>query len=101
MTTQDIMKFQNRKLKENHSGEYLKKMHIFIVSLLNHAMKYHGLQNNVASLVGNFEVESNKRFNYWTLDQFNQFYEVLPTLEQKVFLNYYFIVVQEKVKYVH
>ncbi|OLF28706.1 MULTISPECIES: site-specific integrase [Staphylococcus] len=90
MTTQDIMKFQNRKLKENHSGEYLKKMHIFIVSLLNHAMKYHGLQNNVASLVGNFEVESNKRFNYWTLDQFNQFYEVLPTLEQKVFFKLLF-----------
>ncbi|MEJ7456487.1 site-specific integrase, partial [Staphylococcus warneri] len=81
LTTQDVMKFQNKKLKEGHSWEYLKKMHVFLVSLLNHAMKYHDLKSNVASLVGNFEIESNKRLNYWTLDQFNQFYEVLPTIE--------------------
>lgn len=90
LTTQDVMKFQNKKLKEGHSGEYLKKMHVFLVSLLNHAMKYHDLKSNVASLVGNFEIESNKRLNYWTLDQFNQFYEVLPTIEQKIFFKLLF-----------
>lgn len=90
LTTQDVMKFQNKKLKEGHSGEYLKKMHVFLVSLLNHAMKYHDLKSNVASLVGNFEIESNKRLNYWTLDQFNQFYEVLPTIEQKLFFKLLF-----------
>ena len=65
-------------------------MHVFLVSLLNHAMKYHDLKSNVASLVGNFEIESNKRLNYWTLDQFNQFYEVLPTIEQKLFFKLLF-----------
>ncbi len=63
LDTKAIMKFQNKKLKEGHSGEYLKKMHVFLVSILNHAMKYHDLKQNVASLVGNFEVESNKRLN--------------------------------------
>ena len=53
-------------------------------------MKYHDLTSNVASLVGNFEIESNKRLNYWTLDQFNQFYEVLPTIEQKLFFKLLF-----------
>lgn len=58
MTTQDVMKFQNKKLKEGHSGDYLKKMHVYLVSLLNHAMKFYDLKQNVASLVGNFEIES-------------------------------------------
>ncbi|WP_369352382.1 tyrosine-type recombinase/integrase [Staphylococcus epidermidis] len=90
MTTQDVMKFQNTKLKEGHSGEYLKKMHVFLVSLLNHAMKFHDLKQNVASLVGNFEIESNKRLNYWTLEQFNQFYEALATQQQKLFFKLLF-----------
>ena len=90
MTTQDVMKFQNTKLKEGHSGEYLKKMHVFLVSLLNHAMKFHDLKQNVASLVGNFEIESNKRLNYWTLEQFNQFYDALATQQQKLFFKLLF-----------
>ncbi|WP_457826222.1 N-terminal phage integrase SAM-like domain-containing protein, partial [Staphylococcus aureus] len=43
ITTQDVMKFQNKKLKEGHSGDYLKKMHVYLVSLLNHAMKFYDL----------------------------------------------------------
>lgn len=74
--TKMIMKFQTQKLKEGHSGDYLKKMHVFLVSILNHAMKYHDLGRNVASLVGNFEIETQKRLNYWTLEQFNQFYDM-------------------------
>ena len=91
MTTQDIMKFQNKKMKEAHSGEYLKKMHVFLVSILNHAMKYHDLKQNVASLVGNFEIETQKRLNYWTLEQFNQFHDMLPNLQQKVFFKLLFM----------
>lgn len=90
MTTQDVMNFQNKKMKEGHSGDYLKKMHVFLVSLLNHAMKYHDLGRNVASLVGNFEIETKKRLNYWTLEQFNQFYEALPNIQQKLFFKLLF-----------
>ncbi|PTJ82845.1 site-specific integrase [Mammaliicoccus sciuri] len=90
LDTKAIMKFQNKKLKEGHSGEYLKKMHVFLVSILNHAMKYHDLKQNVASLVGNFEIESNKRLNYWTVEQFNEFVEVLPTIQQKLFFKLLF-----------
>lgn len=77
-------------LKEGHSGGYLKKMHVFLVSLLNHAMKYHDLGRNVASLVGNFEIETKKRLNYWTLEQFNQFHDMLPNIQQKVFFKLLF-----------
>ncbi|MEB6297566.1 site-specific integrase [Staphylococcus xylosus] len=90
MTTQDVMKFQNKKMKEGRSGEYLKKMHVFLVSILNHAMKYHDLGRNVASLVGNYEIETKKRLNYWTLEQFNQFYEALPSIQQKLFFKLLF-----------
>ncbi len=98
ITTQDVMKFQNKKLKEGHSGDYLKKMHVYLVSLLNHAMKFHELKQNVASLVGNFEIESQKRLNYWTLEQFNQFYEALATQQQNYFSNYCSTLEQERAK---
>ncbi len=85
MTPQDIMKFQNKKMKENFSGDYLKKMHVYLVSTLNHAMKFYDLKQNVASVVGNFEVENTKRLNYWTLEQYEKFYTVLPDIEQQAF----------------
>ncbi|MGJ5708514.1 tyrosine-type recombinase/integrase, partial [Staphylococcus equorum] len=43
------------------------------------------------SLVGNFEIETQKRLNYWRLDQFNQFYDMLPNIQQKVFFKLLFI----------
>ena len=88
------MKFQNKKLKEGHSGNILKNACVFSV-ILNHAMKYHDLKSNVLPLVGNFEIESNKRLNYWTLNQFNQFYEVL-VLNKNYFSNYCFLVGLER-----
>lgn len=91
ITTKDIMKFQSKKMNEGLSGEYLKKMHVFLVSILNHAMKYHDLKQNAASLVGNFEIETQKRLNYWTLEQFNQFYNMLPNIQQKLFFKLLFM----------
>ena len=41
-------------------------------------------------LVGNFEIEIQKRLNYWTLEQFNQFYGILPTIQQKLFFKLLF-----------
>ncbi|MDJ1153041.1 site-specific integrase [Macrococcus caseolyticus] len=90
MDTKMIMKFQTKKLKEELSGEYLKKMHVFLVQILNHAIKYHGLEKNVASIVGNFEIESNKRFNYWTLEQFNTFISYVSNTREKMFFKMLF-----------
>lgn len=88
--TQTIMKFQNVKMKEGYSGDYLQKMHVYLVSILNHAMKFHGLKQNVASLVGNFEIQTKKRLNYWTLEQYEKFYAILPDLEQQTFFKLLF-----------
>ncbi|UXR72070.1 site-specific integrase [Staphylococcus sp. IVB6238] len=90
MTPQDIMKFQNKKMREKFSGDYLQKMHTYLVSVLNHAMKFHDLKQNVASNVGNFEVEKTKRLNYWTLEQYNKFYTVLTEIEQQAFFKLLF-----------
>ncbi|MCQ9279770.1 site-specific integrase [Staphylococcus borealis] len=90
MKPQDILNFQNKKLREGYSGEYLKKMHVYLVSVLNYAMKYYELKSNVASLVGNFEIDTNKRLNYWTLEQFNQFYNVLSDITHKLFFKLLF-----------
>ncbi|ARJ51311.1 tyrosine-type recombinase/integrase [Staphylococcus lutrae] len=90
MTTHDIMKFQNKKMKEKFSGDYLKSMHIYLVAILNHAMKFHDLKQNVASLVGNFEIENSKRLNYWTLEEYQKFYAILPNIEQQTFFKLLF-----------
>lgn len=90
ISTNDVMKFQNKKLTEEHSPDYLKKMHVFMVSILNHAMKYHNLSKNVFSLVGNFEVENKKRLNFWTLEEFNKFYYYLDTIQKKTFFKLLF-----------
>ncbi|WP_436962811.1 hypothetical protein [Staphylococcus shinii] len=52
-------------------------------------MKYHDLGRNVASLVGNFEIETQKRLNYWTLEQFNQFYEACLIHNKSYSSNYF------------
>ncbi|WP_324253715.1 tyrosine-type recombinase/integrase [Staphylococcus kloosii] len=90
LTTTDIMKFQNKKLTENHAADYLKKMHVFLVSLLNFAMTYHDLPKNVATLVVNFEIENKKRLNYWTLEEFNKFYDYLDNIEKRTFFKLLF-----------
>lgn len=73
----------------NHLLPYFKSMDVFKMTTQD-VMKFHELKQNVASLVGNFEIESQKRLNYWTLEQFNQFYEALATQQQKLFFKLLF-----------
>ena len=40
------MIFQNKKMKEGSSGEYLKKIYVFLLSILNHSMKYNYLSKS-------------------------------------------------------
>ena len=83
LSPSDIMKFQNEKLKKNYSGEYLKKMHAVLSAILNYGIKYYNLERNVANIVGNFEKESNKRDDYWSVEEFKVFIEPIEDLRAR------------------
>ena len=90
LSPSDIMKFQNEKLKEDYSGEYLKKMHGVLSAILNYAIKYYDLERNVANVVGNFEKESRKRDDYWSVEEFKAFIEPIEDLRARSFFSILF-----------
>lgn len=90
LSPSDIMKFQNEKLKLNYSGEYLKKIHSVLSAILNHAIKYHDLERNVANVVGNFEKESRKRDKYWSVDTFKTFISPVQDIRARAFFSILF-----------
>lgn len=90
LSPSDIMKFQNEKLKLEYSGDYLKKMHSTLSSILNHAIKFHDLERNVASVVGNFQKKSRKRDEFWSVEEFISFIAPIEDIRARVFFSILF-----------
>ncbi|HDX9641462.1 TPA: tyrosine-type recombinase/integrase [Bacillus mobilis] len=84
ITARHVMNYQN-KIIHNYSAEFLKKIHTTLSAIFNFAIKFHGLTNNPARIAGNFEIESNKRMNFWEFDEFKQFIEVVDEPLYKAF----------------
>lgn len=80
----NIMNYQN-KIIDQYSPDFLKKIHTTLSAIFNHAIKFHGQANNPARITGNFEIESNKRLNYWEFEEFKQFINVVDELMYKTF----------------
>ncbi|MEW4150658.1 tyrosine-type recombinase/integrase [Bacillus thuringiensis] len=79
ITAKHIMYYQN-KIIGNYSADTLKKIHAVLSSIFNFAIKFHGLTSNPARIAGNFELESNKRMDYWEFDEFQKFIDVVDDL---------------------
>lgn len=84
ITAKDIEKFHSVKKKEvsektgkPYSNDYLDKMHTFLTSLLRYAQKHYQLKENVASINGSFGLRKKKRLDYWQLDEFRQYINVV------------------------
>lgn len=61
-------------LKKNFSYKYNSGLHGCMVSILNYAIEFYGLDNNIASRVGNFSKKNFiRKINYWTFEEYNQF----------------------------
>ncbi|WP_410976439.1 tyrosine-type recombinase/integrase [Bacillus pacificus] len=86
ITARHVMNYQN-KIIHNYSAEFLKKIHTTLSAIFNFAIKFHGLTNNPARIAGNFEIESNKRMNFWEFDEFKQFIEVVDEPIYKAFFS--------------
>lgn len=78
------------KMEENgYKFSYLKGLHQAMVGILNHAVKFYNLNENIASKVGCFKRKRNERKNvdFWTLEEFNQFISVVDDDLYKLLFN--------------
>jgi len=75
----DVLLWQNEMLKihdENgipYSPVYLKTIHNQLSAILNHAVRFYGLQNNPAAITGNMGKEKHGEVLIWTNKEYLQF----------------------------
>ena len=80
ITTADILSFQKatkengkEKSGEKFSESYCKTIHVHLSAMLNHAVKYYGLKENVARKAGSMgSHKGRKDINFWTLDEYKK-----------------------------
>ena len=65
--------------KKGFKHKYNSSLHGSVVTILNYAIKFYGLKENVASKIGNFSRKDDllKNVDFWTLDEFNKFISVV------------------------
>ena len=83
ITAKDVIEWQNeiRKLTDkrgrNYSQTYLKTVHNQLSAIFNHAVRYYGLKTNPAAIAGNMATEERKEMQFWTLEEYKKFSEVM------------------------
>lgn len=60
-----------------YSPAHVTKIHTVLSAVFNYGVKQEHLKENPARLAGNAEVEIEKHVNYWTLEEFRRFVEVV------------------------
>ena len=80
-------KWQAEVEKKGFSYKYLTSIHSSMVTILNYAVKFFGLESNIASQVGGFSKSNIKpcRVDFWTYEEFNKFINSVDDLVYKVF----------------
>ncbi|PGM87692.1 tyrosine-type recombinase/integrase [Bacillus cereus] len=86
ITAKHIMDYQN-KIIHTYSADSLKRIHTVLSAVFNFAIKFHGLTGNPARIAGNFEIESNKRMNFWEFEEFKKFIEVVDDPMYRAFFS--------------
>lgn len=73
--------------KKGYSYKYLSSLHGAMVTILNHAVKFHGLKTNIASQIGNFSKGNIKpsRIDFWTYEEYQKFISNVDDIVYKTF----------------
>ena len=75
----DVLHWQNEMLDVHdkngmpYSPVYLKTIHNLLSAILNHAVRFYGLQNNPAAITGNMGKEKHGEVLIWTNEEYLQF----------------------------
>ena len=84
ITSKDVIEWQNTLMKhrdkatgKQYSSSYLKTVHNQLSALFNHAVKFYGLKENPAKIVGNMGSEKDIQMRFWTQDEYKNFSEAL------------------------
>ena len=89
--TSDVIQWQNEMMKltkdngELFSPTYLKTIHNQLSTILNHAVNFYGLKDNVARKAGNMGKEESKEMEFWTQDEFQAFLECVADKEMSYY----------------
>ena len=89
--TCDVIQWQNEMMKltkdngELFSPTYLKTIHNQLSAILNHAVNFYGLKDNVARKAGNMGKEESKEMEFWTQDEFQTFIECVADKEMSYY----------------
>lgn len=89
--TCDVIQWQNEMMKltkdngELFSPTYLKTIHNQLSAILNHAVNFYGLKDNVARKAGNMGKEESKDMEFWTQDEFQAFLECVADKEMSYY----------------
>ena len=82
ITTKDVIAWQNDLIRainprtnKPYAKSYLKSVHSQLSAILNYAVKYYDLKDNVAAKVGNMGSEDEIRNDFWTVEECERFIE--------------------------
>lgn len=73
------IKWQLEIEKKDFRHKYNTSLHGAMVNILNYAIKFYGLKENIASLTGNFKRknELKKNVDFWTFEEYSKFISVV------------------------
>ena len=79
----DIISFHNAIMEHKsrygkpYSPTYLRSLHSQLSAILNHAVKFYGLNSNPASIVGSIGSKKSEDIDFWTKEEYLQFAEAI------------------------
>lgn len=87
ITASVYTKWQTIIEKKGFKYKYNSSLHGSMVTILNYAIKFYGLKENIASKIGNFAKgqELPKNVDFWTFEEYQQFIQVVDDNIYKTF----------------
>ncbi len=93
ITTTDIIQWQNEMFKYRdkktgmgHEKSYIRILHKQLSAVFNHAVRYYGLSENPARIVGNVGPPKETKMKFWTLEEYKRFSEAMVEKPQSYYL---------------
>lgn len=80
-------KWQTEIEKKGFKHKTNSSLHGSMVTILNYAIKFHGLKENIASKIGNFKRKDDliRNVDFWTIEEYKSFIQVVDEIVYKTF----------------
>lgn len=87
ITNSVYIKWQEEIEKKGFKHKYNSSLHGAMVNILNYAIRFYVLKDNIATLTGNFKRknELKKNVNFWTIEEFQKFINCVDDFVYKTF----------------